>query len=203
MNTYIKHSEADSLTHYGVKGMKWRKGRKTPTLKEIERMRREAGQHINSYAKSIKNKAKKTWKNSLSSIAKGKKKAGIILEYGSVKNYKKYKKQLRDSEKFLKENQRIHKQAVSEAKIRRAVRDFKEETEYGKPYGTPKVWYKKNKTKHQTGVRGTPQKKISTYSKSTKFKGLSFTNPSYDKARLNYTEKTPKKYKKKVTRKKS
>lgn len=25
MNMYIKHSEDDSLTHYGVKGMKWRK----------------------------------------------------------------------------------------------------------------------------------------------------------------------------------
>lgn len=24
MNTYIKHSEDDSLTHYGVKGMRWR-----------------------------------------------------------------------------------------------------------------------------------------------------------------------------------
>lgn len=28
MNTYIKHSEDDSLTHYGVKGMTWRKRKK-------------------------------------------------------------------------------------------------------------------------------------------------------------------------------
>lgn len=34
MSTYIKHSEDDSLTHYGVKGMKWKKGRKTPLIEQ-------------------------------------------------------------------------------------------------------------------------------------------------------------------------
>ena len=35
MNTYIKHSEDTSLTHFGIKGMKWKKGRKTPEQKPM------------------------------------------------------------------------------------------------------------------------------------------------------------------------
>lgn len=59
MNTYIKHSEDDSLTHYGVKGMKWKKGRKTPTLEELERMRRQSGEYLSRTADSAKEKVKK------------------------------------------------------------------------------------------------------------------------------------------------
>lgn len=42
MSTYIKHSEDDSLTHYGVKGMKWRK-RKKKNNEWSERVMYDAG----------------------------------------------------------------------------------------------------------------------------------------------------------------
>lgn len=151
MSTYIKHSEDDSLTHYGIKGMKWRKGRKS---------------------------------------------IPIIGDYFERK---------RIEEQKAKKKAAAAKKAKSDAKAKRRIentlRNLKSETLYGKPYSKPKVWYKKNKTKHQTGMRGTPQKNISTYNSSTKFKGLNLLDPAYERARLNYTEKTPKKYKRKVTRK--
>lgn len=64
MTTYIKHSDDDSLTHFGVKGMKWKKGRKTrydlndrkyrydlndPEFQErMQKRRKEGPQRINT-----------------------------------------------------------------------------------------------------------------------------------------------------------
>lgn len=51
MSTYIKHSDDDSLTHFGIKGMKWKKGRKTPEQKPMSFADRIRAQYEQEQAK--------------------------------------------------------------------------------------------------------------------------------------------------------
>lgn len=51
MNTYIKHSDDNSLTHFGIKGMKWKKGRKTPEQKPMSFADRIRAQYEQEQAK--------------------------------------------------------------------------------------------------------------------------------------------------------
>lgn len=51
MSTYIKHSEDDSLTHYGVKGMKWRK-RKGKQKDAADRFSRWQDNKLSKYSHS-------------------------------------------------------------------------------------------------------------------------------------------------------
>lgn len=61
MNEYlITRDDSDSLEHYGVKGMKWKKGRKTPTLEELERIRRQTGKYVSNSVEAVRDKAKKS-----------------------------------------------------------------------------------------------------------------------------------------------
>lgn len=76
MNTYIKHSEDDSLTHYGIKGMKWKKGRKTPiknpfsvnergfiSQEEIEAKKKRGDKYLRGRSELVKIKGKQISKS--------------------------------------------------------------------------------------------------------------------------------------------
>lgn len=63
MNTYyVGKSEDNSLTHFGVKGMKWKKGRKTPEQKPMSYADRLRAQYEQKQAKIEAAKAAKAAK---------------------------------------------------------------------------------------------------------------------------------------------
>lgn len=170
MNTYIKHSEDDSLTHYGVKGMKWKK-RKAKALDiawEIAHPVR-GGDHVTEYNGDYRivtneGRRKKTKKEYELKDGKWKK------TYGATTDKKTGKKKLDKATQKKKDAARRKK---AEKKVREAIDDFK----YGKTYDFPKKMYSK-KTHKQTSVRGTKPKKVTSYESHTRLKGIDIYDPN-------------------------
>jgi hypothetical protein len=131
MSTYIKHSEDDSLTHYGVKGMKWRKRKakkdaafyygqdkayaKADRLYDKNKVYRKVMDHYGpeNNSKSAR-RFRKTWNKAFDAYASaqsGKYRAAKALKKLNKKTSKKEKfiKEKMIKEKFIKEKKRKQK----------------------------------------------------------------------------------------------
>lgn len=188
MNTYIKHSEDDSLTHYGVKGMKWRK-RKNKILDkawEIAHPIKGATDTLTVGDFKEVEKEGRRYKNHTEYVYKN----GKWVKDSSYKINKKTGKKTYD--KATQKKRAAAKRRKAEEKVREAIDDFK----YGKAYDFPKKMYSKE-THKQTSIRGTKPKKVTSYKSHTRLKGIDLYNPVREKERFNAMidkKDRPKKY---------